>query len=222
MTKNSLFGNLNFGPVKGAHFSHLGVAVRNAEGTYVSYDKTKGEIVNVDLIDFETDNMLFSIPVALKDVRVGDVLVHNGSAVFVTGKSGNDISVVDVSKGEKKTILPAKSMFGFDFVTKYVSLIDFSGAGASADSPFGNLLPMMMLANASGTSRDSFLPLMLISQGNGSFDMSNPLMLYALMGNGGSESKDFFLAMMLSGQMGTSKTSMETSSAQENPSEKQM
>jgi hypothetical protein len=215
MTKNSLFGNLNFGAVKGAHFSHLGVAVRNAEGTYVSYDKTKGEIVNVDLIDFQSDNMLYSIPVALKDIAVGDVVVHNGSAVFVTGKQGNDITVVDVSKGEKKTILPTKSMFGFDFVNKYVSLIDFSGVGASADAPFGNLLPMMMLANADGASRDSFLPLMLMSQGNGSFDMSNPLMLYALMGNGGSESKDFFLAMMLSGQMGTSQAA-----TQENSSEK--
>lgn len=215
MTKNGLFGNLNFGAVKGAHFSHLGVAVRNAEGTYVSYDKTKGEIVNVDLIDFQSDNMLYSIPVALKDIAVGDVVVHNGSAVFVTGKQGNDITVVDVSKGEKKTILPTKSMFGFDFVNKYVSLIDFSGVSASADAPFGNLLPMLMLSNADGASRDSLLPLMLMSQGNGSFDMSNPLMLYALMGNGGSESKDFFLAMMLSGQKGISHAP-----TQENSSEK--
>ena len=215
MTKNGLFGNLNFGAIKGAHFSHLGVAVRNAEGTYVSYDKTKGEIVNVDLIDFQSDNMLYSIPVALKDIAVGDVVVHNGSAVFVTGKQGNDITVVDVSKGEKKTILPTKSMFGFDFVNKYVSLIDFSGVSASADAPFGNLLPMLMLSNADGASRDSFLPLMLMSQGNGSFDISNPLMLYALMGNGGSESKDFFLAMMLSGQKGIS-----LAHTQENSSEK--
>lgn len=215
MTKNSLFGNLNFGAVKGAHFSHLGVAVRNAEGTYVSYDKTKGEIVNVDLIDFQSDNMLYSIPVALKDIAVGDVVVHNGSAVFVTGKQENDITVVDVSKGEKKTILPTKSMFGFDFVNKYVSLVDFSGVSASADAPFGNLLPMMMLTNAGGTSRDSFLPLMLMSQGNGSFDMSNPLMLYALMGNGGSESKDFFLAMMLSGQMGVSQAPPQEKSSEQ-------
>ena len=63
--------------------------------------------------------------------------------MFVTGTE-DGIHVIDVAAGEKKEILPTKSMFGFDFVTKIVSLIDFSAMNASADQPFGNMLPLMI------------------------------------------------------------------------------
>lgn len=192
---NKMFGNLEFGEVKGYNLSHLGIALKNAAGEVVSYDKSKDEIVNVDLIDFNAAGMIFAMPCAIKDVKKGDVIRHtNGNAVFVTSTEGG-IHVVDVAAGEKKEILPTKSMFGFDFVTKIVSLIDFSAANASADQPFGNMLPLMMMSN-NGNIKDMLLPMMLMNGGNfGSIDMSNPLMMMALMG--GSESKNFFPMMML-------------------------
>lgn len=192
---NKMFGNLEFGEVKGYNLSHLGIALKNAAGEVVSYDKSKDEIVNVDLIDFNASGMIFAMPCAIKDVKKGDVIRHtNGNAVFVTSTEGG-IHVVDVAAGEKKEILPTKSMFGFDFVTKIVSLIDFSAANASADQPFGNMLPLMMMSN-NGNMKDMLLPMMLMNGGNfGSIDMSNPLMMMALMG--GSESKNFFPMMML-------------------------
>ena len=176
--------------------SHLGIALCNNAGEMVSYDKTKDEIVNVDLIDFDATNMIFAMPVAIKDVKKGDVIRHNKSTVFVTSTE-NGIHVVDVKAGEKKTILPTKSMFGFDFVTKIVCLFDFSNSEASADQPFGNMLPLMLMSD-NKNMKDMLLPMMLMS-GKGSFDfgkmdMSNPLMMMALMG--GSESKDFFPMMM--------------------------
>ena len=96
-------------------------------------------------------------------------------------------------------------MFGFNFVTKIVTLIDFSGLSASEDQPFGNLLPLMLLGDRkSGSSMKDMLPLMLLMGGNssalGGLDMSNPLMLMALMG--GSEGNDFFPMLMAMSLMG--------------------
>lgn len=197
MEMNQMFKNVEFGPVKNVNLSHLGIALRNAAGEVVSYDKTKDEIVNVDLIDFNAQGMVYAMPCAIKDIKKGDVIRHtNGHLVFVTAIE-NGIHVVDIAAGEKKEILPTKSMFGFDFVTKIVSFIDFGSANASAEQPFGNLLPLMMLSNG-GNMKDMLLPMMLMNGGKmdfGTMDISNPLMLMALMG--GSESKDFFPLMFL-------------------------
>lgn len=197
MEMRRMFGNLEFGPVKGINMSHLGIALKNAAGNMVSYDRQNGEIIDVDLIDFNAENMVYAMPCAIKDIKKGDVIRHvNGNAVFVTGTEGG-IHVIDVAAGEKKEILPTKSMFGFDFVTKIVSLIDFSAMNASADQPFGNMLPLMMLSDNKSSMRDMLPIMMLMNGGNfGSFDMSNPLMMMALMGNGGSESNDFFPMVM--------------------------
>lgn len=208
MEMKKMFGNLEFGPVKNVNLSHLGIALRNAAGEVVSYDKNKDEIVNVDLIDFDAQGMVYAMPCAIKDIKKGDVIRHtNGHSVFVTSVE-NGIHVVDVAAGEKKEILPTKSMFGFDFVTKIVSFIDFGSMGASADQPFGNMLPLMMLSNG-GNMKDMLLPMMLMNDPSGKLnfggmDMSNPLMLMALMG--GSEGKDFFPLMFLMTQKGNMKT----------------
>ena len=197
MEMRRMFGNLEFGPVKGINMSHLGIALKNAAGNMVSYDRQNGKIIDVDLIDFNAENMVYAMPCAIKDIKKGDVIRHiNGNAVFVTDTEGG-IHVIDVAAGEKKEILPTKSMFGFDFVTKIVSLIDFSAMNASADQPFGNMLPLMMLSDNKSSMRDMLPMMMLMNGGNfGSFDMSNPLMMMALMGNGGSESNDFFPMVM--------------------------
>lgn len=196
MKMGNLFGNVNMGPVKNAHLSHLGVAVRNANGEMVSYDRANGEIVNVDLIDMDASGMVFAIPVAIKDIVAGDVILHtNGNMVFVTDVT-EGIKVVDVAQGEKKEILPTRSMFGFNFVTKIVSMIDFSSTSANEDNPFGNMLPLMMLSGGAGNMKDMLLPMMLMGGDMGSLfggsakeggkstglDFSNPLMMMMLMG----------------------------------------
>ena len=202
MEIKKMFGNVEFGSVD-YHLSHLGIAVENVAGEMVSYDKVNNTIVNVDIIDIDVKGMVYAMPCAIKDIQVGDVIKHvNGNAVFVTSTE-DGIHVIDVVDGEKKVILPTKSMFGFDFVTKIVTLIDFSGLNASEDQPFGNLLPLMLLGDRKGDSTmKDMLPLMLLMGGNGSalggLDMSNPLILMALMG--GSEGNDFF-PMIVAGMM---------------------
>lgn len=199
----NIFKNFDFGTVSG-HLSHLGIAIKNKMGEMVSYDTDKDEIVNVDLIDIDAKGMIFKMPCAIKDIKKGDIIMHNGVPVFVTSTE-NGIQVTDVAAGEKKTILPTKSMFGFDFVTKVVSMIDFTGITASEDNPFGNLMPLMLMSG-DGSLKENLIPMMfLMNQTNGenkdtpAFDMSNPLFLMALMQDkGGSESNDFFTMILLS------------------------
>lgn len=187
----NIFKNFDFGAIKDGHLSHLGIAIKNKVGEMVSYDANKDEIVNVDLIDIDAKGMIFKMPCAIKDIEKGDIIMHNGVPVFVTSIE-DGIQVTDVAAGEKKTILPTKSMFGFDFVTKVVSMIDFTGNTASENNPFGNLIPMMFLMNQTNGE----------NQGTSAFDMSNPLLLMALMQDkGGSESNDFFTMMLLSQMM---------------------
>lgn len=43
MEMRKVFGNLEFGPVKGINMSHLGIALKNAAGNMVSYDRQNGK-----------------------------------------------------------------------------------------------------------------------------------------------------------------------------------
>lgn len=106
MKMNKMFGNIEFGSVK-YNLSHLGIAVENAAGEMVSYDKANNEIVNVDLIDFDAKGMIYAMPCAIKDIQVGDVIKHtNGNAVFVTSTEGS-IHVVVYANDTLRSIFSA-------------------------------------------------------------------------------------------------------------------
>lgn len=152
--------NFRFGPCGDrAKISHLGIAVLNNNQEWVSYDKENNEIVNVDLINFGNGNYVYMIPVSVKDINIGDAIIHNGHIMFVKAIRSDYIQAVDVTAGELKRILPTKNIFGFDFITKIVSLIDMSKVSASEDNPFGNLLPLMLM-----NKDNSILPFLLFNE----------------------------------------------------------
>ena len=82
---------------------------------------------------------------------------------------------------EQRTILPQKSPFGFNYVTKVISLI--KPGAASGETPFGNMLPFMMLSGS--MESNDMLPFLLMSQGQ--MDTSNPMMMYFLMKSCGAD-----------------------------------
>ena len=191
--------NLNFGPCGDrAKISHLGIAVQNTNGEWVSYDKENNEIVNVDLINFGGNNLVYMLPVALKDVTEGDAIIHNRHVMFVTRAKGKSISVIDVTDGEIKKILPTKSIFGFDFVTKVVSLVDFTASTASEDNPFGNILPFLLLGDNEG---DDVLPLaLMMNQGGMNTDSPMQMMILASAMNKESSIQNLLPLMLLMNQ----------------------
>ena len=196
--ENKNMFNFDFGPCGDTvRLSMYGIAVKNVNGNYVSYDKINDEIIDVDILNFEGGQYCYKMPVAITGVKVGDTVIHAKKPMFVLKVGAGDLTVIDVVNGEKKTIMPTKSMFGFDFVTKVISLVDsFGGAGATADSPFGNMLPLLLLSDKK-CDTNTLLALTMMNGGAGNLT-SNPMMLYFLMGNkGGSKDIDPFMMMML-------------------------
>ena len=174
----NLFKGFDFGSCENDNvkMSMYGIAVKNANGTWVSYDPKTESVVDVDILNFDA-KYLYKMPVAIKDVTVGDTVIHNRKPMFVTSIDAGKLLVIDPAAGEEKVVLLTKSMFGFDFVTKVVNLFGNCFNSASEDQPFGNMLPLMLLAD--GDKENDMLPLVFAMNG-GKFDMSNPMMLYFL------------------------------------------
>lgn len=172
--------NFDFGPCTNDNIrmSMYGLAVKNTSGTWVSYNPETKEIIDVDIFNFDGGKFLYKMPVAIKDIAPGMVIVHNRKAMFVIEVGDSGITVVDPQAGEEKKILPTKNCFNFNFYTRVVSLFDsFVKSPENAptpDAPFGNMLPFLMM-----------------SENNGEFDMNTMLMLSMMGGQGGQGGMDF-------------------------------
>ena len=194
-----LFKGFEFGSCENDNVkvSMYGIAVKNATGTWVSYDPNSGKVIDVDILNFN-GKYLYKMPVAIKDITVGDVIIHNRKPMFVNAVEGGKLLVIDPAAGEEKIVLPTTNMFGFNFAVKIVNLFGNCFGSASADQPFGNMLPLMMFAD--GGKADDVLPLMFLMNG-GNLDMSNPMMLYFLMKD--SKNSDMLPLMFFANETGT-------------------
>lgn len=194
LIKNFDFGSCANDRVK---VSMYGIAVQNAAGTWVSYDPKTGKIVDVDILNFD-GKYLYKMPVAIKDIASGDVVIHNRKPMFVSKVEDGKILAIDPAAGEEKVIMLTTNMFGFDFATKVINLFAGFSGGATADTPFGNMLPLMLMSN--GGKSDDVLPLMFFMNG-GKMDMSNPMMMYFLMkdSKGGNDMLPFLMMSNLYG-----------------------
>lgn len=188
----NFFKNFEFGPVKNdnVRLSPYGLAIKNLDGSWVSYDAASDSIIDVDVFNFEGKNLIYKIPAAPHTVRAGDMIVHQGKGMYVlTDVCEGDtcVSVIDPRAGESKEILFCKNMFGFNYVTKLVSILNgfgnFTDFSPSSDDPFGNMWMLALLSNENEDLSSSILPLMLMNQFNPSantdknnFNMNNPLM----------------------------------------------
>ena len=192
--------NFDFGPVTGdvVRISAYGLAVKNQAGEWVSYNSATNEIFNVDLLNFDANKFVYKMPVAIKDVAIGDVIIHNKIAVFVTAVEDKVIVAIDPRSGEEKRVLLTRSPFGFDYATKLVSFLTMFGNTATADNPFGGFLPFMLMGDNDSIDPMAML-VMMQSQGSGTAMFSNPMMMYLLMKDNGN--KDALLPLMMMSQM---------------------
>ena len=195
----NFFKNFEFGPVKNdtVRLSPYGLAVKNLDGSWVSYDGASDSIIDVDVFNFEGKNLIYKIPAAPHTVRAGDMIVHQGKGMYVVAdvcEGDTCVSVIDPRAGESKEILFTKSPFNFTFVIKLVSLLDMSGINANPDNPFGNLWPLALMGDKDCDAATMMAFMMMNNSEGCSFDMSNPMMMYALMS---SDNKDMLLPMML-------------------------
>lgn len=192
--------NFDFGPCGDTvRMSMYGMAVKNANGEWVSYDTKKHEIINVDIFNLANGGKYFyKMPVAITQITEGDIIIHNKKPVFVVGKNEEigAFNAIDVYNGELKVVVPTKSCFNLNFYTKIISLFDFIGSEPSADQPFGNMLPFMMVGE--DKDFDPVMMMMLMSQQNGTDMMANPMLMYMLMHD--NKSSDMLPLMFMMGQ----------------------
>lgn len=195
--ENNKMMKFDFGPVDSSvHMSMYGMAIKNASGTYVAYDVKTGSIMDVDILNFEGANkFMYKMPVALNAVREGDVVIHARKPMFVSevDPESNRMIAVDIYGGEEKIVVPTQSPFGFSFITKVVSLIDFAN-GANASNPFGNMLPLLLMSDSK--SNDNSMLMAMTMMGGHTEMMQNPMMLYALMNKDGKANDMLPLLLM--------------------------
>lgn len=145
--------NLDFGPMnEGVAFSPYGLAVRNSKGEFYTYNPATAQTIDVTGFTFDFKGMIYRMPVAVKDIKVGDMIIHKHKPMFVTSIDNTNIEVIDILDSEIKSIIPTTNPFGFNFVTKIVSLVNFGGSAPSPDQPFGNIMPMMIASTVFGDS----------------------------------------------------------------------
>lgn len=191
------FGKVNSDAIR---LSAYGIAVKNASNVWVSYDAKSEQIINVDILNISGNNLLYKIPVAFSQIKTGDTIIHARKPMFIVDftEDHKAFVAVDIMAGEEKTIIPCKSPFGFDFVTKAVSIMDF-GPAPDSTNPFGNMLPLMLM----GDNKELDPMMMYFCMGMGGNNQQiNPMMMYMLMGDKGKNSDDLFKMMAISNMMG--------------------
>ena len=156
--------------------------------------------MDVEVFNFDNHKLIWKMPVAVSAIAVGDTVIHMKKPMFVTSIT-NGITVIDIFNGEVKTIVPAQNMFGFNFVTKVVSLFNFTGDNTpTAENPFGNIMPFMLMGNENMDMKDFFMMMAVANGGNMNAMFQNPFMVYAMMNDNGNMKE--MLPFMLWGQTG--------------------
>lgn len=199
---NVMSFNFDFGPVNPAlvRMSMYGLAVKNKSGTWVSYNSNSDEIMDVDVLNFDGTKFLYRMPVAIKDIAVGDVVIHNSAPMFVISvpKDGKTLTVVDTINGERKDIMLPRSPFGFNFATKVVNFLGNMMTGANADNPFGN---MWMLMAMSGEDKDMSDILPFLMMNNATVGMDNNMLMFMALSNTKDGNKDMLPWLLMSQTM---------------------
>lgn len=174
--------NFDFGPFTGKEVavSPYGIAVRNKDGEYLAYNAASGSTINVTGFTFDFQQMIYKMPVAVKDLRAGDMIMHCGKPMYIqNADDSKNIQCIDILNSESKVVVPVTSIFGFNYVTKVVSLMNVNAGTPSADNPFGNIMPYMFMQSMFG-------------DGESDSDMSKMLMLSMMMNGGSTPFADMF------------------------------
>lgn len=181
-----------------------GLAFKNKEGNYISYDAETNTAVNNMQLVFDNTDMFYTMPVPFADIKTGDYVQERGYYYYVTEASEDELKVINLSCSSDAIILPEKNvMFGQRPILKVVNLMN-----ATADTD--NFNPMMLLLSEDGDIDPTTFFLMQSMQNTQGTETNgsafNPLLMLALTKdkeeygyNDGLNIKDFMLMQMMSG-----------------------
>lgn len=198
MNKTNDLMNFDFGPADSKQFaaSPYGIAVYAPEtDTWLTYNSDTNEVVDAKIFHFDVKGFFYKIPTPISNIKTGDIIIHMGTPMFVRTVNGdNTVTAVNYHDASVATILPKKSPFGFNFITKVVSLMNFDKMSADKDNPFGNMLPFLMMQDG------KFDPMMLLFMNGGNMGNMNPMLFYLMMDKKDNSDRDMLpLMLMMSG-----------------------
>lgn len=187
--------NFKFGPCgPKVKMSMYGPAFISEGNTYVAFD-ADNEPIDVTGMTFDF-NCMYMMPVGVDDVVMDDYIYHKDKPVKVVDvtERGNFVCI-DVFNKEEITVVPVKSPFGFNFLTKLVNFGEgvFGANTIDESNPFGSMLPFMMMSQNKGGNDNMMLMAMMMGQNK--MEM-NPMMMYALMSDGKSNDMLPLMVMM--------------------------
>lgn len=194
MNMREIFGG-HVGRYSNCHikYSPKGLAFLTDNDSYVVYDVDT--LAATDVANLVMDVPTYGIPVALKDLKKGDIVVYNEVYYLVRAVTDTHISAIHVKRGIIENLIPKTSIFGFSFYIKIVTPMENFKPDSS--NPFNSMLPfllfedgddsnsmndiIMMSMMSGGTVNSSMLPLMMMNKDGG--DKNDLLMMMMLMGN---------------------------------------
>lgn len=189
---DNIFEKYSFGEIKDNRVAYtpFGIGFKDSAGDYVVYKEGKGNNIGKDM---NMDVPLYKMPVAVKDVKKGDIIVNsavgNNCYLLVQDIAENGIVVIDPMDKTVKTIVPETNLFNFAFYVKVMCPFNMESMGMDENNPFGNLMPFMFMSK--DKDNDMFKYMMLMQMcGQKEF---NPMMF--MMMNKGND--DMFKYMML-------------------------
>lgn len=201
--KEDNFMKINMREIFGGHigrysnchikYSPKGLAFLTDNDSYVVYDVDT--LAATDVANLVMDVPTYGIPVALKDLKKGDIVIYNEVYYLVRAVTDTHISAIHVKRGIIENLIPKTSIFGFSFYIKIVTPMEIFKPDSS--NPFNSILPfllfedgddsnsmndiIMMSIMSGGTVNSSILPLMMMNKDSG--DKTDLLMMMMLMGN---------------------------------------
>ena len=194
MNMNEIFGG-HIGRYSNCHikYSPKGLAFLTDNDSYVVYDVDT--LAATDVANLVMDVPFYGIPVPLKDLKKGDIVIYNEVYYLVRAVTDTHISAIHVKRGIIENLIPKTSIFSFSFYIKIVTPMENFKPDSS--NPFNSMLPfllfedgddsnsmndiIMMSMMSGGTVNSSILPLMMMNKDSG--NKTDLLMMMMLMGN---------------------------------------
>lgn len=148
-------------------YSPYGIAVSENGQDWYTYKPGTKQTIDVTGLTFGLSNLIMKIPVAPAAIKPGDLIDHKGKPVYVCELyDDKSLAVIDVVNSKYENIIPVSNMFGFDFVTKYKSLLNLSNTPTD-DNPFGsNIGIFLALKNSDGDMAKALALAQMMKNGN--------------------------------------------------------
>lgn len=194
MNMNEIFGG-HIGRYSNCHikYSPKGLAFLTDNDSYVVYDVDT--LAATDVANLVMDVPFYGIPVALKDLKKGDIVIYNEVYYLVRAVTDTHISAIHVKRGIIENLIPKTSIFGFSFYIKIVTPMENFKPDSS--NPFNSILPFLL--SEDGNDNNSMNDIIIMSMMSGGTVNSSMLPLMMMMNKDGGDKNDLLMMMMLMG-----------------------